>query len=456
MEVQILHLVEGAKAARGLTVIIDVFRAFTVETYLARNHAAKIIPVGDIQTAFDYRDKHPGTILCGERKGAIIEGFDYGNSPSQIENVDFTGKTVVHTTSAGTQGIVNAIGAEEIIAGNLVCAKAIADYIKIKKPEYVSLVCMGLAGKQDTDEDVLAAEYIKSLVAGKPLEDIDARIDNLKNTDGAKFFDPDQQEVFPQRDYKLSTMVNSFPFVLRLTKDPNGGPDYMERINIYELDANQVADDTQVPDVKPGDRMSQFTRDQAICFPEHVKRAVAYGNYREPQGNFDAALVLGGNAELMESRAKAAAELYHQGRCGLFITTGGVCWDTIYGFITEAQALRRHMMDAGVPENRIITEDRATTTVENMTWSREILRERFGDKKIRLAVATSYFHVVRSVGLAKAYISNAEILGVRADYPMDDPQTFMDDPYILKRVTTECRCLWGNVKRGIIPDFAVL
>ena len=136
MDVQILHLIDGAKEAKGLTVIIDVFRAFTVETYLSRNNAAKIIPVGDVQIAFDYRQKHPDAILCGERKGIIIDGFDYGNSPSQIEHVDFTGKTVIHTTSAGTQGIANAKAtADEIIGGNLVAAKAIARYIKSKKPE---------------------------------------------------------------------------------------------------------------------------------------------------------------------------------------------------------------------------------------------------------------------------------------------------------------------------------
>ena len=58
MEIQILQLLEGAKAAKGLTVIIDVFRAFTVEAYMAKNNAAKIIPVKDVQTGevTEYRD----------------------------------------------------------------------------------------------------------------------------------------------------------------------------------------------------------------------------------------------------------------------------------------------------------------------------------------------------------------------------------------------------------------
>ena len=234
MQIEILHLVEGAKQAKGLTVIIDVFRAFTVETYLMRNNASKLIPVGDVQLAWDYKAKHPDAVLCGERKGIIIDGFDYGNSPSQIEHVDFTGKTVIHTTSAGTQGIANAVNADEIIAGNLIAAKAIAAYIQKKAPKHVSLVCMGLSGKQKTDEDELAGAYIKSLLEGRPLAHLEARIEALKQTDGKKFYDPNQQHVFPKRDFELCTMVDTCPFILRLKNDPDSGLACMERVDVPE------------------------------------------------------------------------------------------------------------------------------------------------------------------------------------------------------------------------------
>ena len=134
MDIQILQLVEGARQAKGLTVIIDVFRAFTTESFIMSRNPKKIIPVGDVKVAWDYKARHPGAILCGERGGAIIEGFDFGNSPSVVANQDFTGKTVIHTTSAGTQGIVNAVGADEILGGCLVNAKAIACYIQQKQP----------------------------------------------------------------------------------------------------------------------------------------------------------------------------------------------------------------------------------------------------------------------------------------------------------------------------------
>ena len=46
MTIQILHLIEGAKQAEGLAVIIDVFRAFSLEPYLFAAGAERIRPVG--------------------------------------------------------------------------------------------------------------------------------------------------------------------------------------------------------------------------------------------------------------------------------------------------------------------------------------------------------------------------------------------------------------------------
>ena len=229
MKIQILHMVEGAKAARGTAVIIDVFRAFTVEAYLMKNGAAKVIPVGDLELAYAYQNAHPDAILVGERHGKILPGFDFGNSPSQLEHVDLTGKTVIHTTSAGTQGIANAKDADEILTGSLVNARAIAAYLRTKNVREVSLVCMGLEAVSQTEEDNLCAWYIRELREGRE-PDISAEIRKLKTTSGAKFFDPAQQEVFPERDFHLSTQVDQFDFVLRLVRGEGLG--YMELVPV--------------------------------------------------------------------------------------------------------------------------------------------------------------------------------------------------------------------------------
>lgn len=218
MNIKILHMIEGAKQATGVTVIIDVFRAFSVEAYLMNSNVEKIIPVGDMQIAYDYKKKNPEVILVGERHGKILPGFDFGNSPSQLQGADLAGKTVIHTTSAGTQGIANAKNADVILTGSLVNANAIAKYILKNKYQDVSLVCMGLEATTPTEEDTMCAEYIKSILEGKPME-LKDEIEKLKVTSGAKFFDLSQQDVFPEKDFYLCTDVDKFDFVLKLGND---------------------------------------------------------------------------------------------------------------------------------------------------------------------------------------------------------------------------------------------
>lgn len=213
-KIQILQLTEGAKAATGLTVVIDVFRAFTTACFIMNNGADGIYPVGKVDTAFELKKKIPEAILIGERNEVIIPGFDYGNSPANIEHIDFMGKTVIHTTSAGTQGIVNAVNADEIITASFVNAPAVSEYIKSKNPEIVSFVCMGKQAIEPSEEDTWCAEYIKSLVDGTNF-DIGTKLKELRYLEGRRFFRTDNQEQCPERDFFLATQVGLFDFVLK-------------------------------------------------------------------------------------------------------------------------------------------------------------------------------------------------------------------------------------------------
>ncbi|MBE5930398.1 MAG: 2-phosphosulfolactate phosphatase [Lachnospiraceae bacterium] len=221
-KVNILHLIEGAKEAEGLTVIIDVFRAFSLECYLYDMGVKEIRPIGSVEDAFVLNKELPGSVLIGERHGKKCEGFDFGNSPSTVRPEEVKGKTILHTTSAGTQGIVNATGASEIITGSLVNAKAVAEYIKKSQPDTVSLVCMGYAGVRPAAEDELCAEYIKSLVEGVELPDYEQRIADLQKHGGEHFFDEEQQEVYPKEDFFMCVKYDKFPFVIHVEKDEMG------------------------------------------------------------------------------------------------------------------------------------------------------------------------------------------------------------------------------------------
>jgi 2-phosphosulfolactate phosphatase len=223
-------MIEGAKDAEGLTVIIDVFRAFSLECYLHDMNVKAIRPVGSIEEAFRLSEIIPNSVLVGERGGKKCEGFDYGNSPSGVDRDYVAGKTIIHTTSAGTQGIANASRAEEVITGSLVNAKAIAEYIRRKNPKVVSLVCMGTNATSPADEDELCAAYIKSLLEDAPLN-IAEEAAALRHGAGAKFFNPDTQEIFPEPDFWMCSKYDLFDFVIRVTPKE----DYFETEKIEVL-----------------------------------------------------------------------------------------------------------------------------------------------------------------------------------------------------------------------------
>jgi 2-phosphosulfolactate phosphatase len=162
MNVEILEFVEGARKAKGVTVIIDVFRAFSVVCYAIDAGAARIIATEGVDDALKLRKLYLNSVLVGEREEKKIEGFDFGNSPTEIIKTDLHGKTVIHTTTAGTRGLVNAVNADLIITGSIVNAGAIVRYIKAIKPEHVSLVAMGYRASMSAEEDLLCAELISA------------------------------------------------------------------------------------------------------------------------------------------------------------------------------------------------------------------------------------------------------------------------------------------------------
>ena len=229
MTIEILQLLEGARKAQGLTVIIDVFRAFSTACYAYGGNIQRIYPVGDLEKAYQLKQKNPEYILVGERNEQKPEGFDYGNSPSQLMTGNLSGKTMVHTTSSGTQGIANATNADEILTGSFVNAQAIINYIRKQNPEKVSLVCMGYSCQYPTDEDTLLAVYIKNELERIP-NDFQAMVEQIRKGDGARFFAPEKQDWSPVADFELCLSLNRFNFVLKVEQEND--LNYLRKIDV--------------------------------------------------------------------------------------------------------------------------------------------------------------------------------------------------------------------------------
>jgi 2-phosphosulfolactate phosphatase len=205
MKIHMLDYVDGARWAHGVVVIIDVFRAFSTASYAFAQGASSVIAVGEIDEARRLKSNNPGWILIGERGGKKIDGFDFNNSPAEIEDADLRGKTLILTTNAGTQGLVNA---------TFVNARATALYISSLGPSEVSLVRMGVEAVRRADEDDLCSEYLRSLLLGLHF-DVDQIKSHLRSApSSARFFD-DSKPWSPEKDFDLCLDVDRFDFVLQ-------------------------------------------------------------------------------------------------------------------------------------------------------------------------------------------------------------------------------------------------
>ncbi len=121
---------------------------------------------------------------------------------------------------------------------------------------------------------------------------------------------------------------------------------------------------------------------------------------------------------LLRGRIDKAVQLWRrQDRRGVFIVSGGRGADEV---ISEADAMRRYLTGScGVPDDAIVLEDRSTTTLENLVYSKEIMDRRAADsgpsrgRRYRAVLVTSDYHVFRACEYAHTIGLNADGLGSR-------------------------------------------
>jgi 2-phosphosulfolactate phosphatase len=205
-----------------VAVIIDVFRAFTTAAFVMNNGAERILPVLTVGEGLRLKREHPEYVLMGEREGLKVEGFDYGNSPFLVKDVDFTGKTVIQTTSAGTKGVVSAMHADEVLLGSFVNAQATVDYIRKARPSVATLVAMGYNGTERREEDELCAGYMKARLENKTADfgKIREFLKTYKSATGY-FLDPAKPQ-FPEEDFHCALDLNKFNFILKAGMGEDG------------------------------------------------------------------------------------------------------------------------------------------------------------------------------------------------------------------------------------------
>jgi 2-phosphosulfolactate phosphatase len=203
---------DGAEPDEAV-VVVDVLRAFTTVPWLHHRGVGQVLAVDTPQRAMALRDGPlPDALLAGEQGGIPLEGFDLGNSPTEVAELpddQLAGRTVIHRTSAGTQGLVRTAGSGASFAASFVTAGATAAALRALGPSSVTFVITGASLGRDGDEDLAAAELIAARLGGDD-PDPAAFLDRVACSDAGRAFAPDGPDWAPPADLTAACELDRF------------------------------------------------------------------------------------------------------------------------------------------------------------------------------------------------------------------------------------------------------
>ena len=161
-------LVDRQALPTSTVLVVDVLRASTTIVTALGNGCAGIVSVADPAEAHRRaRALGAGALLAGERKGLMIDGFDLGNSPLEMTRERVGGRTLVFTTSNGTQALLAARSAAAVGVAALVNLSAAAAWAHAGGRD-VTVVCAGEVGRVSLEDKVCAGLLVDTLRGHEP------------------------------------------------------------------------------------------------------------------------------------------------------------------------------------------------------------------------------------------------------------------------------------------------
>jgi 2-phosphosulfolactate phosphatase len=145
-----------------IVVVIDVLRATSAICAAFDNGIESIIPVPTVEEAWEYKQK--GYLAGAERKGQIVEGFDFGNSPFSYMKEEFRGKEVVLTTTNGTKSLDVAKDAEIVVVGSFLNLTALSKWL-YEQNKNVLCLCSGWQDKFNLEDTICAGAISDYLIS---------------------------------------------------------------------------------------------------------------------------------------------------------------------------------------------------------------------------------------------------------------------------------------------------
>lgn len=164
----------------GAFVVLDVIRATSTIVTALEHGARSVFPVRTADDAARLAQNlgRDAVILCGERKGLPIEGFDLGNSPLEFTDDIVADKALVMTTTNGTNALLAAAelpgpkAADDataqdrerqrrVLVGSFLNLGAVA--AAVAGEAQVTVVCAGKEGRFALEDAVCAGALIQRI-----------------------------------------------------------------------------------------------------------------------------------------------------------------------------------------------------------------------------------------------------------------------------------------------------
>lgn len=143
-----------------IVVVIDVFRATSAICAAFASGIDSLIPVATLEEAIEYKQK--GFKVGAERNAAIVEGFDFGNSPLTFKDGKFKNESLVLTTTNGTKALEMAKTANKVVVGAFTNLTALCDYVE-KEDKDVLLLCAGWKDRFNLEDTLFAGAVAQKI-----------------------------------------------------------------------------------------------------------------------------------------------------------------------------------------------------------------------------------------------------------------------------------------------------
>ncbi len=199
-------------------VVIDVLRSFTTAAYALHAGAREIILAATPEEAHTLVHCSPAALTIGAVPGGFpIDGFDLGNSPAALRDIDLTGYDVALCTAGGVRGVIAAHRAAVLLGGSLVCATATTRVLRRIAPSHVTLLITGVYADRNGDEDTACAEYLAAQLRGEAPNPAPFERRVRESTFGRRFGNPAYPHL-SQADLDLCARADVFDFAMPIAR----------------------------------------------------------------------------------------------------------------------------------------------------------------------------------------------------------------------------------------------